>query len=161
MSAESAPGLGTHAPATDRPGLRWTVHPAAADPVRAVLLGAVVLVASVLATQYSGSAALGAVSALLLAASLRAWYLPRTYAVDPSGASEEGPLAAPRRLAWSEVRAVRKARFGVYLSTLHTQSRFVRDRGLFLRTAGNREEVLGYARALVREPDAGTPGDGA
>jgi hypothetical protein len=129
---------------TDRPealpttSLRWTVHPAADDPLRAATLVAALGVASTLAFEYSGSALLGILGFVMLALSLRAWFLPRRYALDEAGAHESGPLTATRHLPWSDVRSVAPGRFGIYLSTLHSRSRFVRDRGLFLRTAGGK-----------------------
>ncbi|MDG2149736.1 MAG: hypothetical protein P8N09_09435 [Planctomycetota bacterium] len=116
--------------------LRWTVHPAASDPLRAVLLVGVLAIASTLAFEYSGSASLGILAFFLLSLSLRSWFLPRHYSLDATGAHESGPLCANRHLPWTDVRNVAPSRFGIYLSTLHTRSRFVRDAGLFLRTVG-------------------------
>src|SRR5258705_1893106 len=134
------------------PVLRWTVHPAAQDRLRAALLLAVVALAGLLALAVSGSALLAAAGALLLLASLRAFFLPRTYVLDATGAREEGPLAAPRWLAWSEVRRVSQQRHGLYLSPLFSEGPWSRDRGLFLRTRGNAEHVAAYVAA--RRPEA-------
>ena len=124
--------------------LRWTVHPAADEPVRAAALLAVVAVAGLLTQRVTGSTALGVGGGVVLLMSLRAWFLPRHYALDAEGAREDGPLCPPQRVGWGEVRQVARSRFGVYLSTLHSDSRFVRSRGLFLRTAGNASEVLAF-----------------
>jgi hypothetical protein len=132
-------------------GLRWTVHPAADDPLRAAMLVGVLAVASALAFEYSDSAALGIVAFFLLALSLRSWFLPRHYTLDNDGAGEAGPLCATHHLPWSNVRRVTRGRFGIYLSTLHSRSRFVRDRGLFLRTAGMRPTVSLPSRTVGRD----------
>ncbi len=124
----------------EEPALSWTVHPAAADPLKAALLVGVLTIASVLCFEFSGSAILGVLAFLMLALSLRSWFLPRRYTLDAAGAREDGPLCAARLLLWQEVRKVSSARFGVYLSTLHSRSRFVRDTGLFLRTASQRPD---------------------
>src|SRR5262249_38352240 len=84
---------------------------------------------------------------LFLLASLRAWFLPRTYVLDADGAREEGPLAQPRRLAWADVRRVTPARHGLHLSPLFRDSRWRADRGLFLRTRGNVERVAAFVAA--------------
>jgi len=136
----------------DEPVLRWTVHPAAQDRLRAALLLAVVAVAGLLALAVSGSALLAATGALVLLASLRAFFLPRTYVLDATGAREEGPLAAPRRLEWSEVRRVTRERHGLHLSPLFSEGRWSRDRGVFLRTRGNAERVAAYVAA--RRPES-------
>ena len=135
----------------DEPVLRWTVHPAAQDRLRAALVLGVVALAGLLALAVSGSALLAAAGALLLLGSLRDFFLPRTYVLDAAGAREEGPLAAPRRLAWSEARHVTRERHGLHLSPLFSEGRWSRDRGLFLRTRGNAERVAAYVAA--RRPE--------
>jgi hypothetical protein len=123
------------APSAAHSDLKWTVHPAASDPLRALLLVGVLAIARTHAFEYSGSASLGILAFVLLALSLRSWFLPRHYSLDATGALESGPLCADRHLPWADVRNVAPSRFGIYLSTLHTRSRFVRDNGIFLRTA--------------------------
>ena len=68
---------------------------------------------------------------------------------DPDGARETGPLCADHTLTWDKVRRVVPARFGVHLSPRHNTSRLLPDRGLFLRTAGNRAEVLDYVERMA------------
>jgi hypothetical protein len=136
----------------DEPVLRWTVHPAAQDRLRAALLVAVVALAGLLAFALSRSALLAAAGASMLLASLRAFFLPRTYVLDASGAREEGPLQSPRLLAWAEVRRVTRGRHGVHLSPLFHDGRWSRERGLFLRTHGNAERVAAFVAA--RRPEA-------
>ena len=125
--------------------LRWTVHPAAESPGRAVLLALIVLLASLFAAAAVGSLSLGLLAALLLLVSVRAYFLPRSYELDEAGAREHGPLCAPRSLSWREVRRITAGRFGVHLSPRYSDSRLIRDRGLFLRTRGNRSEVQRFA----------------
>jgi hypothetical protein len=125
--------------------LRWTVHPAAEHPARAVLVLLVIALVTALVASVSGSPLLALVGSLLLAGSLRAYFLPRTYVLDAVAAQEHGPLQSARRLPWSEVRAITRERHGVHLSPLHRPSRWAPDRGLFLRTAGNAERVAAFA----------------
>ena len=131
--------------------LRWTVHPAASERARSVLVLLAIAIASALAASVTGSAGLGLVAALALAWSLRAWFLPRTFVLDAEGASEDGPLARARRLPWASVRRAVREPHGLYLSTRLTVSRWLPDRGLFLRTAGNADEVARAVRALCPE----------
>ncbi len=115
-------------------GMEWTIHPAAERPGRATVLAVVMLTASILAAQAAASPAFGLVALLFLAISLRAFFLPRRFALDATGACESGPLTARQRIAWSDVRTVRASRFGVHLSPRLNDSRLLPDRGLFLRT---------------------------
>ena len=145
LPSETSPA----SPAEPAP-LRWTVHPAARHPARAALLLLVIAVTALLVRAVSGSDLAAGLGALLLLGSLRAWFLPRTYLLDGQGALEEGPLQAPRRLPWEAVRSVSAERHGVHLSPLHRPSRWLADRGLFLRTAGNAEHVTAFVRRQCR-----------
>jgi hypothetical protein len=129
-------------------GLRWTVHPAAEQRLRTAMLVLAIGLVAALVRSVTGSDVSAALASLLLLASLRAWFLPRTYVLDAAGACERGPLMAPRRLPWSEVRTVSRERHGVHLSPLHRPSRRLADRGLFLRTgdsAGLGAQVADFA----------------
>jgi hypothetical protein len=127
--------------------LRWTVHPAGRQPGRAVGVAGIVVLATLLSWSVTGSLLMGVFALVILAGSLRAWFLPRTYVLDAEGAAERGPLCLPRRLGWSEVRRVSKGASGIHLSPRHTDSRLLPDHGLLLRTGGNRDEVLAVVDA--------------
>lgn len=129
--------------------LSWTIHPAAQRPIEAVAVGALVLLVLPLVIALTGSPGLALLATALLALSLRAYFLPCTFRLDNDGAHAAGPLQARRRLAWEAVRRVVRERHGVHLSTIHSRSRLVRDRGLFLRTAGNRDAVGAFVERRV------------
>lgn len=126
--------------------LSWTVHPAARDPARAAVVALVVALAALLAWSVTRSVAVTAAGAALLLGSLAAFFLPRTYVLDESGAAEHGPLRPLRRLSWDAVRCVTRERHGVHLSPLFRPSRWTVDRGLFLRAPENAEDVARFAR---------------
>jgi hypothetical protein len=129
----------------DAARLSWTVHPAAQDPARAAVLALIVAVAAALAWVVTRNAAVTAAGLALLLSSLSAFFLPRHYVLDEAGAAERGPLRPERRLSWDAVRSVTRERHGVHLSPLHRPSRWTVDRGLFLRAAGNAEDVARFA----------------
>ena len=126
--------------------LSWTVHPAAQDPARAAVLVLVIALAALLAWSFTRSLVVTAAGVALLLASVSAFFLPRTYVLDESGAAEHGPLRPLRRLAWDAVRCVTRERHGVHLSPLFRPSRWTVDRGLFLRAPANAEDVMLFAR---------------
>jgi hypothetical protein len=151
----ASPITGTDSRPTCAPQLSWTVHPAAQDPARALVLAAVVVLAALLAWTVTRSVTVSAAGVLFLLGSLAAFFLPRTYVLDERGAAERGPLRPERRLAWEAVRSVTRERHGVHLSPLHRPSRWTVDRGLFLRTPGNAEDVTRFA--LARRAEQGRP----
>ncbi|MHC5210772.1 MAG: hypothetical protein ACYTG2_08655 [Planctomycetota bacterium] len=134
----------------DPSSLRWTVHPAAREPARSLGVLALLGVATALTFSITRSVPMSVLALLVLGVSLRAFFLPRHYVLDEQGAREEGPLQAPRGLAWDKVRAVTRERHGVHISPLHRPSRWLPDRGLFLRTTGNVEDVAAFV--LARRP---------
>ena len=129
--------------------LRWTIHPAADEPGRASLVALAIILAGLLSWRLSGEVWLGLAGTGMIAVAVRAFFLPRTYRLDADGAAEDGPLATPRHLGWDEVRRVSRARFGIHLSPLHSVSRWLPDRGVFLRTRGNRDAVLEFVQRKV------------
>jgi hypothetical protein len=131
----------------DPSSLRWTVHPAARDPARSVAVLGVIALAAALAYSITRSPALAALAVVVLGGSLRAYFLPRHYVLDDAGAREEGPGQVARSLDWSQVRSVTRERHGVHISPLHRPSRWLPDRGLFLRTSGNAEDIAAFVQA--------------
>jgi len=134
----------------DGRSMQWTVHPAAHHPGRAALVVLVILMATLLTWSLTRWLWMAALAPIVLLTSLRAFFLPRFYRLDDEGAHEEGPLAAPRHLAWADVRRVTRGAHGAYLSPLHSDSRWVRDSGVFLRTEENTESVAEFV--LARRP---------
>ncbi|GJM20688.1 MAG: hypothetical protein DHS20C15_06030 [Planctomycetota bacterium] len=156
-AAEQTPSPSGHASSVENEPvqeLRWTVHPAAQSPARAALVGGLILGVSLLAAQLSAAPQFGVLALLFLAFSLRAFFLPRHYAFDAAGARESGPLGATRRVAWPDVKQVRAVRFGVWLGERHNSSRMLPAHGLFVRTSGNRSEVLAAAQRAAPEASA-------
>lgn len=131
--------------------LRWTVHPAAQHPGRAVLLLGILAAAGVFTAQVAEAPAFGVVASVLLFWSVRAWFLPRTYELDARGVREAGPLCPGRELAWEAVRRVSRQPFGLHVSPRAVDSRWLPDRGLLLRTVGNRPTVLEHIQRWAPE----------
>lgn len=129
--------------------LVWTVHPAGDKPAHGLAVGAVIAVATLLCWRVTESLTLTALAVVFLAGSLRSFFLPRRYRLDAEGASESGPLCQPRTLAWSSIRRVSQGPSGLHLSLLHSTSRLVPDRGLFLRTPGRRQQVADFVTRHV------------
>jgi hypothetical protein len=134
------------------PTLSWTVHPAVRDPARTVALVGIVGLAILLTWTLTRSPPLAALAAAGLLGSLRAWFLPRRYVLDERGARVEGPLLSARGIAWERVRAVTRERHGVHVSPLHRSSRWLPDRGLFLRTDDNAADVAAFVASRTPAP---------
>ncbi|GIV21392.1 MAG: hypothetical protein KatS3mg023_3143 [Armatimonadota bacterium] len=133
--------------------LRWRVHLLREQPQKAWLAGAIMLLASALVGVAFRSAGMGLLALLLLWLATRDYWLPVHYAVDEQGARVRY-LGAGFDIAWERVKYVTVTPDGVKLSPLPPRSRLEPFRGVYLRFAGNRDQVL-EAIAFWRESTAG------
>lgn len=125
--------------------LEWRVFPARRQPGRAVAVVAVALAAGAWAYVLLGSLLLAAVAAGLLLASVGEFLFPVVYRLTPEQAEARNPFAW-RRIAWAQVRRVALAEDAILLSPLAEPSRRDAFRGVLLRCAANRQEVLTAVR---------------
>ena len=149
----------------DRPApLTWSVRPCTRRPLRAVLVGAFILVLSFAVQLLCGSPWWAALTVVLLGLSVAPCYARTAYEVSQEGATAAGLFGKHRR-AWSEVRAWFPDAEGVLLSPLDRPSRLAYTRGLYLRFDNNRDEVLARVEAFIeqasRQPGAAGPEGGA
>lgn len=136
--------------------LVWSVRPCDANrPLAAVVIVFVLVVA--LATQLVGGApGWTLVALLLLGLSIAPYYARVTYEISREGASAAGWFGTHRR-QWPEVKAYFPDAEGVLLSPIAKPTRVAYTRGLYLRFAGNRDEVMKRVEAYVEEATRKTP----
>jgi hypothetical protein len=82
----------------------------------------------------------------MLAVSLSSYLLPTWYELGATSVVVRF-LGQAREIPWSTVRRVSVQRDGVYLSPAEQPSRRDRFRGVFLRFAGNADEVVSFVRS--------------
>lgn len=129
----------------------WRVHPAAEHPGRTVLVALILVLAGLACAVFARSTGVGLVAVGVLAASLRAYFLPTRYELTDDGASERAVWGDGRTIAWDDVRRVSVDPRGVVLSPRATVSRWLPERGVFLRTHGraHRAAVLAEVEGRV------------
>lgn len=125
-------------PVRDRAGTLWLIL-----PVCVAALGAVYIFAGELFWVVCG--------ALLLGLGLREYFFPVRYRMDPEGVTIHFWLWTRHR-PWSEIKRVAPSRHGVFLSPFPRPNRLENHRGLFLRFAGNRREVMGTIQNFLDLP---------
>jgi hypothetical protein len=135
-------------PEADRPVvlLTWRIHLAARQPAKAGVAVGCVLFTVVCAHFSLHNPWLTLASGLLLVSSVADFLFPVRYTLTTTGAEVRG-LASSHVLAWRSVRRCYQDAEGLKLSPLPRLTRLERFRGVYLRFAGNREEVL----AVVQE----------
>lgn len=100
------------------------------------------------------SAALGLLAGALVIGSLADYLLPLRFTLTPETIEVRGWLHR-RRMAWSQVRRVRRDPDGVYLSPLPRHSRLDAYRGIYIWFEGNAEEVMRFIANHVPTEAAG------
>lgn len=126
--------------------LIWRVHLAAQQPAKAGVAVACVLFTVACAHFSLHNLWLTLASGFLLASSVADFLFPVRYTLTSAGAEMRG-LVSSHALEWRSVRQCYQDAEGIKLSPLPRLTRLERFRGVYLRFAGNREEVL----AVVHE----------
>ncbi|MCS6950713.1 MAG: hypothetical protein RMM06_05310 [Armatimonadota bacterium] len=126
---------------TSQHTLQWTIHLLRRHPEKAWKAGAVMLLASVLVGVAFRSVGMGVLALVLLWLATRDYWLPVRYYVSDKGAGVRY-LGAVYDITWDRVRYVTTTTEGVKLSPLPPRSRLEPFRGVYLRFADNREQVL-------------------
>lgn len=121
--------------------LQWTVYLLRRRPHRAWGAGVMMLLASVLVGAAFRSAGMGLLAFVLLWLATRDYWLPVRYYVHEKGAGVRY-FGAAFDIAWERVKYVTATPDGVKLSPVSPRSRLEPFRGVYLRFADNREQVL-------------------
>jgi hypothetical protein len=100
-----------------------------------------------------GSIWWGALALVVLTLSVAPYYVGGTYVVSPEGAAATGLFGMHRR-RWSEVKGCFPDADGVLLSPLARPTRLAYTRGLYLRFADNRDEVMARVEAFLEQAAA-------
>lgn len=126
--------------------MRWTVHLARRQPLRAGLCLAVVGASA--AVGYWALGGLGAAVVIVaLLGSLADFLFPVTCTLTRGGASCR-MLLKGSEIGWENVRRVYLDDLGIKLSPLRRVSRLEAFRGVYLRFDGNRDQVIETVQSL-------------
>lgn len=143
----TAPGARVEAPA-----LKWSTHRLRDDPRRLPAVLGCILLAS-----WAGGVLFGWGGAVVVAAALSAsvadYLFPVHHTIGRAGVTTRC-LFSRSEIRWEEVRRVWLAEDGVKLSPLRYPSRREAFRGVFLKFAGNEEQVLELIRRFRHPEDA-------
>jgi hypothetical protein len=98
-----------------------------------------------------GAVAWAVFSAAVLVLTLARYFFPTEYTLDETGVRARF-LGIERARSWAEIRALYAHRDGVHLSPFGSPTALDPFRGIFLRFAGNRDDVLRFCESHVRAP---------
>jgi hypothetical protein len=124
--------------------LEWRVHLASREPAKTMAVFAAAVVAS--AIGFLLLSWLGFLVGLgLVLGSTSEFLLPIHYRLSETGARARWGLSVSE-IAWKDVKQTRSDALGIKISPLSGKSRLEAFRGVYLRFAGNRQEVEAAVR---------------
>jgi hypothetical protein len=145
----------------DPNNLTWTVHLAKQDPKKTGILIACAILAGTLGALFMSNVWMFPLGAIIILLGTADYLLPVTYRIGEDGASSRCGISTTA-IAWDRVKRVVVGEDGVKLSPLQEKSRASAFRGVFLREAGNLDEIrdcVEYWRNLYAT-NVGTGTDG-
>lgn len=133
-----------------RPEIRYRSLPVRDDHPRSLALVAIVLGVSAGIAVMFEMAAWGAFAFFVLFLALHRYVIPTEYALDSDGVSVRY-LGRETRRRWADVGALYPHADGVHLAPFKQPSALDPFRGIWIRFAGNRDEVLRFCESHVSQ----------
>jgi hypothetical protein len=130
--------------------LEWRIWLVAQRPSKAIGAAAIMVAGALLTAIGTGKLVLGLVALVLLWLATREFFLPVHYRLTKDGAWAEGFMSS-YFIPWVRVKACHVGKEGLKLSPFGRKNRFEPFRGVYLRFAGNKEEVVEIVSNLARE----------
>lgn len=130
--------------------VEWEVHPGRQHPRKRWVACVVAGLAGAIGLIIFQSPILGALGVLLILGSVTEVFFGLRYRLDDEGAGVRCG-ASLTLVTWDAVKSVVVSEEGVKLSPLEKSSRLNAFRGVFLRFANNRDEVLAMIQERVRD----------
>lgn len=130
--------------------MEWQVHLSRKNPEKLAAVGLAAALAGLGGWLLLKSPFFGILGVLFILGSTTDFWLPVRYRLDENGASLKCGVSQTV-IEWGQVRQVVESDQGVKLSPLTGNSRLEAFRGIFLRFADNRDEVLAKIRSHTEE----------
>lgn len=132
----------------------WTTWPARERPLATFILVASVLILGILVRRATGDLVLGIAAPVFVLGSLAAFLFPTEYRLTDE-VIEVRSLGVTRSRPWSEMRRMTVDRTGIFLSPFEKRTWLEAYRGLRLLFGGNRDQVVSFAEARLKNRRSG------
>jgi hypothetical protein len=129
-------------------GVQWTVSPAREKPGLALLVVGFLLLVGLLVAAIAGDWIWGALSVLLLFATVSRFYLPSRLTLSQTGVRADFPLRT-RRAAWSEIAWIRHDELGALIRL--RRQKLLRSSEFTILFGRDRERAIAALRAHAPE----------
>jgi hypothetical protein len=136
------------APVTEPLLLSWSTHPAKVRPLVTALVTLFLIVLAVLVYLLTYSAIFTVIAALILYGSLTQYFTKTTYEFTDTRVRVKYVVNKIEK-EWAQYRSYYADKNGVLLSPFPGPSRLENFRGLFIRFAGNKDQVMEIVRQKI------------
>jgi hypothetical protein len=131
--------------------LNWVTHPAKARPMVTVIVVVFLTILVAIVYNLTESVVFSAVAALILWGSLAQYFLPTKFELTETGVRVRYTFSGVQK-EWRLFRSYYVDKNGVLLSPFVRPSRLENFRGLYVRFAGNKDEVVGIVSDKIDMP---------
>lgn len=142
------PDVTTSAPLSESLLLSWSTHPAKARSLVTALVILFLVVLAVLVYLLTYSAIFTVIAALILYGSLTQYFTKTTYEFTDTKVRAKYVVNKIEK-EWAQYRSYYADKNGVLLSPFPSPSRLENFRGLFIRFAGNKDQVMDIVRQKI------------
>lgn len=132
--------------------LQWVSHPAKRNLIVTSAVSALIIALIIIVYYMTYSVWFAILGAAILIGSLASFYLPTRYRLDPDNI-EIKTITQTRVMEWKKYRTWYPDKNGVLLSPFARPTRIENFRGLYIRFAGNRDEVLEFVKNRLGEKE--------
>lgn len=127
--------------------LKWSIHLLRENPEKLLIIVPIMLISILISYVLFRNIISPIVTLLLFTAALSDYLFPVHYEITPSGAASR-TIVGERKIEWSQVKKCYLDEYGVKLSPLSIPTRLEAYRGVYLRFARNREDVICAIRSI-------------
>ena len=131
--------------------LTWISHPAKARPVVTGLVIIFLTILVALVYSLTASVVFTVIAALILWGSLAQYFLPTKFELTDKGVKIRYTLSGVAK-EWKLFRSYYVDKNGVLLSPFVRPSRLENFRGLYVRFAGNKDDVIAVVTRMIEQP---------
>jgi len=128
--------------------LEWRCHPVRRKPLVSIAVSIFVIIVAMAVFYSTYSRAFTVLALVVMLASLAKFYFPTIYKLTDKTVTVKTTTTTITK-EWSQYRSLYPDKNGILLSPFAEPSRLENFRGLYLMFAGNRDEVIAFARAHI------------
>lgn len=130
--------------------MEWTAHPFKADRKKSAFLVVIILLICLLVFITTENIGFTLIAFVLLALSMRQYFLPTVYVLNAEGV-EVRFSGATKKKPWSYFQSYYEDQNGILLSPFKEKSRLEAFRGVYLIASNNKPQILEFIKQYIKQ----------